>query len=81
MSDVRPVAWPAAAQPAQPASPARSAAQRAFFEQALGRAGAPAPQAAVQPSPAQPAAPARMRIPDAPPEKILRPGSLIDIKV
>ena len=75
--------------PAQPASTAgadaaRLAAQRAFFQQAMGRpstAQAPAPGAA-QP-PAQPLRAVELR-PAAnaePPAKILRPGSLLDIRV
>jgi hypothetical protein len=56
---------------------ARSAAQRAFFEAAAGRATATA----------EPAAPAAhvQKVPTAlpadPPERVLRPGSLLDIKV
>ena len=79
-----------APQPAsQRADAARLAAQRAFFDMAAGQAQAAAPrpklaaaQAAVQS--AAPAAPRPQRMPDAhaePPAKVLRPGSLLDIRV
>ncbi len=60
----------------------RSAAQKAFFDIALGKTTAPV---ATQPS-APPAIYAQpvQRIPDPgaePPQKILRPGSLLDIRV
>lgn len=91
MTTVRPPVWPAATPPATSgAGNARTAAQRAFFEAALGKAGAPAAQPQMQ-TPAvraettpQPAA-QRVRTefvqPMEPPQKILRPGSLLDIKV
>jgi hypothetical protein len=68
----------------QRADAAKLAAQKAFFEAALGRPAAPA---AVQPAaptavstPA--AAPRRLPEPGAEtPQKILRPGSLLDIKI
>jgi hypothetical protein len=60
--------------------PARAAAQRAFFEAALGKAAA-----ATAPAPTQvEARPPVQRTPDAAqarPEKLLRPGSLLDIRV
>ena len=68
--------------------PAKVAAQRAFFDAALGKAPAAAPtQAAPQPS--APTAVSRSAAapslaPQAsaePPQKILRPGSLLDIKI
>ncbi|HEY8573684.1 hypothetical protein [Phenylobacterium sp.] len=65
----------------RPMDPARAAAQRAFFEAALGRApAAAAPQAAAAPSAPKPL----QRTPEAgapKPEKLLRPGSLLDIRV
>ena len=75
--------------PAQPASTAgadaaRLAAQRAFFQQAMGR---PAAAATAAPTAAQaPALPVRtVELRPAanaePPTKILRPGSLLDIRV
>ena len=79
MADIRPTslsATPAAV------PPARTAAQRAFFDSAMGRAGAPAPAA----EPVKAAAPVAQRmvresLPEEPPKKILRPGSLLDIRV
>lgn len=88
-----PNALPAAPQGA-PSAP-RSAAQKAFFEAALGRAApaqapaqtqaptkAAAPAAAIQPH-ATPVreVPLQVRPGDEPPQKILRPGSLLDIRV
>ncbi|THD50975.1 MAG: hypothetical protein E8A12_21790 [Phenylobacterium sp.] len=87
--------------PTQPASTsvagaaadaARASAQRAFFDAAMGRAGAPtapaAPQAASQTqaftpqtAPVQRAEVRPTAIPAEPPAKLLRPGSLLDIRV
>ncbi|MDO8411189.1 MAG: hypothetical protein Q7S93_14135 [Phenylobacterium sp.] len=96
MSAIRPPfpnALPAAPQGTPP--PQRSAAQKAFFEAALGRAApaqapaqtqvptkATAPAAAMQPH-ATPVreVPLKVRAGDEPPQKILRPGSLLDIRV
>jgi len=80
---------PTAAVAARPDA-GRLAAQKAFFEAALGKAQpaaappAAAPTAApgqvLKAAPAQPAA--RMAaLPEEPPKKILRPGSLLDIRV
>lgn len=86
MPDIRPPSrslvptQPAAARPGEAA---RSAAQRAFFEAAIGKTPAPAAPPAVT---AQTAAP-RVEtvqvktVPDEPPTRYLRPGSLLDIKV
>lgn len=81
------------------AGDARQAAQRAFFQAALAKTGAPAPQAptrAIQPPAARAAAdpaaagravqPTVTRLKDETteppaPGRILRPGSLVDIKV
>ena len=69
------------------ADAARQAAQRAFFDAALGRAGAPAapPAAAATAAPAP--APAVFRRPEIRPDpaaqapaRPLRPGSLLDIR-
>ena len=96
MTAVRPPVWPTVTPPASGgAGNARAAAQRAFFDQALSKAAAP--QAQVQPQPAQVQAPvvraetrvqpAAQRVqsvfvqPTEQPQKILRPGSLLDIKV
>lgn len=83
---IRPPSWPnlpAAPSRSGPATDARSVAQRAFFEQALGgsAAAAPPPQDLARPAPRVRQADLRIEIPDAPPTKILRPGSIIDIKV
>jgi len=89
---VRPPNWPTVTPPASGgAGNARTAAQRAFFDQALGKAGAPQ----AQPTPVQAPVvraetrvqPAAQRVqstfvqPTEQPQKILRPGSLLDIKV
>ena len=84
VNPVRPSNLPPAGSGGQvqrPVDPARAAAQRAFFEAALGRtpaAAAPAPAAVVQAqAPVQ-----RTSEPSAArPEKVLRPGSLLDIRV
>ncbi|ATQ44477.1 hypothetical protein [Caulobacter mirabilis] len=91
MTAVRPPNWPTV----QPASSggtggARTAAQKAFFEAALGRAGAaqaPATQTPVVRAQTMPQ-PAAERVRSTfvqqtaeQPQKILRPGSIIDIKV
>jgi hypothetical protein len=81
VNPIRPNGLPQTSVPQRPADPARLAAQRAFFEAALGKA--PAAATAVAARPAQAAAPLQ-RTPDpasAKPEKILRPGSLLDIRV
>ena len=80
MSTVRPPIFPQAQAPNQGVQPSRNPGQRAFFEAALGKT---APQAA--PAMAAPAAAPVQKIPTSlpvdPPEKILRPGSLLDIRV
>ncbi|WP_334161609.1 hypothetical protein [Phenylobacterium sp.] len=85
MNPIRPSGMPAApaATHVQRPDAARLEAQKAFFELAFGRA--PAPNA-VQTVLADPAAAATrpQRTPQAsaePPAKILRPGSLLDIRV
>jgi hypothetical protein len=63
------------------------AAQRAFFQQALGDAtpvrAAPAAAPVAHVQGAQPARPAGVvrPIPDEPPARVMRPGSFVDIKV
>ena len=84
MNPVRPNMLPPGAQPGQPQRPAdaaRAAAQRAFFEAAMGKTAAPAASAPAPP--AQVAAPVQRTADPAAgkPEKILRPGSLLDIRV
>jgi hypothetical protein len=91
VSTIRPNLPPLAGQPQpqRPIDPARLAAQKAFFAAALGQAqgAAPAP-APVQPTEVRTAAPARAAEapqPAAralePPQRILRPGSILDIRV
>lgn len=77
-----------ASQPSRPLDPGRAAAQRAFFAAALGQGPVAAPKAATEPAAQAPAALAPTaqagRTPDpsaAPPTRILRPGSLLDIRV
>ncbi len=93
MSTIRPPVWPQAPSQAPggaraPADSARAAAQKAFFEAALGRAQGPAapeaPRAAEAAPPVVHAIPLReTRIDPAeePPQRILRPGSLLNILV
>ena len=87
MTAVRPP-FPGSAQPlpnAQRQDAGRTAAQRAFLQAALqSQAPARSPQAASQPAPAVSAQPVQRvptALPDEPPQKILRPGSLLDIRV
>jgi hypothetical protein len=95
VTPIRPNAFPT--QPATTsiagaaADAARVAAQRAFFDAAMGRAGAPAAPAAPsaprtqlftpQAAPVQRAELRPAAIPSEPPAKLLRPGSLLDIRV
>lgn len=86
MNPVRPNIWANVPPPGQGAGPAKTAAQRAFFDQALGKATGAAeaqPQAAVVQAQAQPQPAQRMPTdqPAEQPTKILRPGSLLDIRV
>jgi hypothetical protein len=88
VNPVRPGNLPAAASGpvARPIDPTRAAAQRAFFEAALGKAttaSAPPPAATLSATPTTAAAQVQ-RVPDADaarPVKILRPGSVLDIRV
>lgn len=77
----RPVQTPAQARGAAEAR----AAQRAFFQQALGDAtpvrAAPVAAAAAHSQPAPPTREIIRPIPDEPPARPMRPGSFIDIKV
>lgn len=79
-----PVVSPSTTPSARPTAEAR-AAQRAFFQQVVGDQ---TPVRAAPPAPAQAAAvhaqPVRDRIrpiPEEKPERIMRPGSFVDIKV
>ena len=80
MNPIRPSALPQTPPPAQAEGSAKLSAQRAFFAAAMGQAQAPA----VAPRPAAAAAAAPVTntagSPEAP-QRILRPGSLIDIRV
>ena len=85
MSTIRPPIFPTPQPQAQPTAPVRSSAQQAFFAAAMGR---PAAQAQVQPQvhaqPQAQAAPAQRMpasLPADPPQKLLRPGSILDIRV
>jgi hypothetical protein len=87
VSTIRPPIFPTTQQPVQAQPSARGAAQRAFFAAATGApAVAAQPRAAAQ-SQAQPQATAKpvhrmpTSLPAEPPEKILRPGSILDIRV
>ena len=86
MTPIRPGLPPAASPPAG-ADAARLAAQKAFFQQAMARPAATAPTSVQTPVRAQaPALPVRtVEIRPASgaeaPAKILRPGSLLDIRV
>jgi hypothetical protein len=80
VSPIRPAHLTPASPIARPIDPARLAAQKAFFEAALGKA----PVATAAPAVPAPAAAPVQRVPepDAPkPQKPLRPGSLLDIRV
>jgi hypothetical protein len=87
MPPIPPLAPPAAPiTPARPRSPHAVAAQRAFFSAALGKAALQAPAQAVaeaaDPRTPAPAAPTPQFDANAPPpSRLMRPGSLIDIKV
>lgn len=86
MTPVRPPFTPPTPQPqgGARADAPRANAQRAFFQAAMGQAQAPARPAAPPTEAAPSAAPTTQRIPDPraePPTRILRPGSLLDIKV
>jgi hypothetical protein len=90
VNPIRPAGYPIQP-PANPAADsARLAAQRAFFDQALGRAGGPAPTqaaaapqavAAASPVAAQPVRPVAAPQDSEGPAKLPRPGSLLDIRV
>lgn len=92
MNPVRPNVWANIPPPAQGPGAVKSGAQRAFFDQALGKAtGAPQqvqPQATpvrAEPVQVQTAPQPVQRMPAAQPAeqptRILRPGSLLDIRV
>jgi hypothetical protein len=86
---VRPPVWPTVQPPASGgAGDARQSARGAFFEKALGRAAGASPQvqppvirAGTTPQPHAERVRTTFSSPQEPPHKILRPGSLLDIKV
>jgi hypothetical protein len=83
---VRPPILPTAQAAAQTARPdaARLAAQKAFFDMALGKAAAPPTTVAAAPATPASAPPSAPKLPEAgaeKPQRILRPGSLLDIRV
>lgn len=84
MNPIRPSGMPAAPAASQVQRPdaARLEAQKAFFELAMGRAAPAAVQTAPTDSAAVAARPQRtLQASAEPPAKILRPGSLLDIRV
>ncbi|MDB5431900.1 MAG: hypothetical protein JWP35_3016 [Caulobacter sp.] len=91
LADVRPPLWPNAASAPVNRGTAPAGGQRAFFDAAMGRAGAgpSAPQAAAPVAPVQTQAQAYpQRMPTAAPQpdadgqvKYRRPGSILDIRV
>jgi len=85
LNPIRPSALPPTHQPQQGTDASKAAAQRAFFQAAFGGTQAPAAPQAVQASataaPAQPAQRMPAAAPAEAPQKILRPGSLFDIRV
>lgn len=90
MNPVRPNVWANVPQPAGSGGggAAKSAAQRAFFEAALGKTAGGAASVPIRPAATQPpvvhATPVQRMPPSEPteaPRKIPRPGSLLDIRV
>ena len=84
MSTIRPPIFPTPQPQAQPTAPARNSAQQAFFAAAMGRPAAAPTQAQVQTQPQAPAGPVHRMpasLPADPPQKILSPGSILDIRV
>lgn len=74
--------FPQTAPPIQRPDVARNPGQRAFFEAALRQQQAPTAVAAAPPmARALPMGRIPANLPADPPEQILRPGSLLDIKV
>ena len=85
MTAIRPPAFPQVRTPEPPragaADAGKLAAQKAFFQAALGQA---APAQTVSSAAAAPPAATVSRIPEPgaeKPQKILRPGSLLDIRI
>jgi len=84
LNPIRPANLPVTPAPTQGSGApdlARAAAQRAFFDAAMGRAPAAAPpHTAVAPTPT-PSVELRPSATTEAPNKILRPGSLLDIRI
>jgi hypothetical protein len=80
VNPIRPSALPPA-QPSAAIDPAKLAAQRAFFAAARGDAPAAAAVTAKPAGPSPTSAPAASAASAEAPQRILRPGSLIDIRV
>ena len=74
MNPIRPNFPPPATTP-RPVRPEARAAQKAFFQAAV------APTAAARAEPVRPAAAASRTAAEGEPQRYLRPGSLLDIKV
>jgi hypothetical protein len=83
VTTIRTTPFPQAPNPAVTPDAGKMAAQRAFFAALAGKTAATAAEAAAAPAAAAPtAAPApRVAVGAEPPAKILRPGSIIDIRV
>ena len=84
MTPIRPAMPPATPATNAGADAARLAAQRAFFQQAMGRPATAGPAAPVQvQAAALPVRTVELRpaVNAAAPTKVLRPGSLLDIRV
>lgn len=85
MTPIRPANLPAGPAATPRSDAGRAAAQKAFFEMAMGRpaAAAPAAQAAASFTPAAAPQPAQVRPQSTQnaPSKVPRPGSLLDIRV
>lgn len=82
MTTIRPNPLPLSGQGPQAQDPGKLASQRQFFAAALRQAqGAAAPDQPTAAAPAQPVAQAAPATPAEAPQKLLRPGSLIDIRV
>lgn len=87
MSAVRPPVWPQlpakAAGPAAPGQAGQASARSAFFAAALGQSAPPPKVAAPEAPAARAVTPHVVHVNETaePPQRILRPGSLLDIRV
>lgn len=80
-SPVRPPIIPQTHIPSQGTNGARGAGQRAFFEAAMGKAQTQSAATAASDMPARHVQKIPTSLPAEPPTRILRPGSILDIKV